>query len=469
MSSVKVNLKDGQVAGTPAITVGNQTVQAAQPAIALDPLAQEKDFSHDEVQLQNQAQPPPPQKVNPPPGSSVAELIVTAGASYDVKSVERDGPHWNPIVWTTSPAPPINVTDGNAVDVELTARARISAWTSAPALARTPDASDPSRIAASWRALGSFEGLDDVTFIATVVPAVPSGGSVADDFFWAPNFLGFFGNVNGNPNGPADDGKCTAFLNDALDFFHSKGVQVFVSVYLDAGTPPNVPFVQPFVNFLRATQGTATMVDPKPFMHNAENLVAFFESRNLDIDGVSYDVEGGGLGASDRPAMESLYKAHGRVLGRKGRYLAYAGPASTPLNAAGMPEQPYALAKHPNVIVRTMSYDVKNGVLGAGEREKVIRFALTTSGLHPGQIQIGHGTSSGGAVETWSSIAKECANVHRKYRVGVVHWALGSSADVANFKVWNDQLNPGLPLPPQVGQPLQGPLNGRRRSLLPMP
>jgi hypothetical protein len=114
-----------------------------------------------------------------------------------------------------------------------------------------------------------------------------------------------------------------------------------------------------------------------------------------------------------------------------------------------MAEQPFDLARNPNILVRSMSYIVP--------REPVIRFALDSAaskpGLHPGQFQIGVGMTN---------VEAETRDTFARYRVGLIQFAVASKGPIANYAKLNAALNPGLPPAGTLGQPLQGPLNAQR-------
>jgi hypothetical protein len=426
----------------------------------LDPLAAERDWSHNVVSLKNTTTPTVTFEHASPPASAgssatkgVATLVKTASATFQLDAVRRQGPHTvQPTVWSIDAghASPVTVQTGGTLDLKLASRVRVSTWLSAgqALMGRIPKPTDkdPSHVNQTWQTI-AFTGIDDVTFVATVWPKLDSKGVATEDFRFAPNFINFGVDAE-------------AFLRDVLDLLHKQKVQVFASVFLDQGVPvSNQPQVSDgFVAYVKARAaaaakaagGTPTQTQLRAqFTTFSTNLVKFFDDKNLDIDGISFDLENGNIGAAQRPAMEALYLELAAALAVKGRYLAYAGPPSPPINPSMMPEQPFDLARNPNIIVRPMSYIVP--------REPVIRFALDPSkaALHPGQIQIGVGSTS-------AAIATEAKDVFARYRVGLIHFAVAGTGPIKDYAALDQALNPGLPPPGTLGQPLQGPLNPQR-------
>jgi hypothetical protein len=424
----------------------------------LDALAVERDWSHHVVALKNTSSgtgtienASPPASATTAGATGIAKLVKSASASFQLDRVRRQGPHTvQATVWSVDAghAPPITVQTGGTLDLKLASRVRVSTWLSAgqASMGRIPKATDkdPSHVAQTWQNI-AFTGIDDVTFVATVWPKLDASGVATEDFRFAPNFINFGVDAE-------------AFLRDVLVLLHKQKVQVFASVFLDQGVPVgNQPKVSDgLVAFVKArAKAAAKAAGAAPnqaqlraqFTTFATNLVKFFDDKNLDIDGISFDLENGNIGAAERPAMEALYLELAAQLAVKGRYLAYAGPPSPPINPSMMPEQPFDLARNPNIIVRPMSYIVP--------REPVIRFALdpAKAALHPGQIQIGVGSTA---------VVAEARDTFARYRVGLIHFAVASIGPIASYAALDQALNPGLPPPGTLGQPLQGPLNAQR-------
>lgn len=399
-----------------------------------------------------------------------ADLVTTLGAAYTVKEVRRAGPHFAPIHWKLTPAD-AKVTDGSTTTVEVHGRARLSAWISENNFYNAKDPKAADKIDPKWKDK-SFAGLDDVTILVTVFNKEDS-----DEVEWAENYL---------QNNPQDR---LEFTKQLIKFFHKQNVQVFAGVFADTGVPgPSKKLGDRFTRWLRKK-----VKDKKPplkplFEEHARLLLAFFDDKGLDIDGISYDHEifGSkekvgdkevtwlGLGEKDRPAVEALYQAVADECAKKGRYCAYANSAFEAPGTGITKWMPYELALYPNIIARPMSY--------LSNREKLMQYALGGVKLHPGQIQVGWASRStpvtgvddkGNPVikswkipDTMASIEKEAGKLERLYRVGLIQFALESTDQPGAYAAIDKALNPDGPPPGTKGQPIQGPLNDQRVAAL---
>lgn len=398
----------------------------------------------------------------PEPGSDTVVLNVTLGSQHTVKSVHCAGPHFAPIIWATTPAEAA-VADGGETTVELHGRARVSAWANAVNFHHAEKPNDANKIHPRWRDL-SYAGLDDITFLVTVF-----NKGETDEVEWAADYL---------PNARQNREE---FLRQAIRFFHKQNVQVFVGMFCDIGVEgPSSVNGDHFTKWLHATVKGATGPLEPLFAPHARNLVKFFDDKGLDIDGISMDheifphhktvagkeVHYQGLTEADRPAIEALYHACADELAKRGRCLAYANSAFTSANTGISKWMPYHIARYPNVIARPMSY--------LANREKLMDYALGDVKLHPGQIQVGWASRStpvagpDNTIKQWvipntpATFTEECGKLERRYRVGVVQFALEKVEHPPSYAAMDAALNPDGPPAGTLGQPLQGPLNQQR-------
>ncbi|MBL9013346.1 MAG: hypothetical protein JNL83_04170 [Myxococcales bacterium] len=404
------------------------------------------------------------------PAVASADLVTIGKAAYTVKEVRRAGPHFAPIHWKLTP-PDAKVTDGNTTTVKVHGRARLSAWCEATSFYNAADPKAADKIAPRWRDK-IFKGLDDMTVLVTVFNKEDS-----DDSDWAENYLS---------NNPQDREE---FLRQFIRFMHKQDVQVFVGVFADTGVPgPSKKLGDRFTRWLRKkVKGQTGPLKPL-FEEHARLLLKFFDDKGLDIDGISYDheifsssetknnttVNWQGLGEKDRPAVEALYQAVADECAKKGRYVAYANSAFEAPGTGITKWMPYELALYPNIIARPMSY--------LANRKKLIEYALGGVKLHPGQLQVGWASRStpvtgvdaqGKPVikewkvpDTMATITKEAGDLERKYRVGLIQFALEHDSQPAAYAAIDKALNPDGPPTGTKGQPLQGPLNDQRMAAI---
>ena len=420
--------------------------------------------------------PRPPSLTPSGPPSAVTAML---------KRVQRLGSYSVPIDWkldgtasaTLAPAHP-------SVKIGITGRVRLSAWAQPNNNWIDSKAKSTKFARGRWKDLDPRWGLDDITFTQTVRlvdPGSPpqelpliNGKPDPDAVWWAGNFL----------PGHADKVR-TAWMKDAIQFFHAHDIQVLAGyeIVTQDWTVLKAPSAQTvnalkrdrrvgdaFVKWLGAKG--ATMSD---FDAHAKKLVKFFDSRELDIDGISYDLEiddkneGVGLGRRHAPAIEALYVAVMRELALKERYLAFAA-APIP-DASHMHEQPYTLGNIINIVIRTMSYRVPSeGYTGSGGkgqtgkgRERVITDSLGKLNLPPSHLQIGLTTRENqpGKISV-SDATKECAT-YRSYRVGLIHWYVDIlDLNLGQYRDYDKALNATAPPRGTRGQPLQGPLGPQR-------
>lgn len=361
----------------------------------------------------------------------------------DVQSVVRHGPHASPIIWTIrDPKPPSSLAPGASADLTLGARVRISMWAN---MTSFWDAAKDDIQRARFKGLS---GLDDITLLVSVNLKDDTSGELE----WADNFLA--------PNKTTSDARKTLAVARCIQFFHAQKVQVFAGLYMDTGMAANAKYYNRFVKFLKGTSD---------FTAHAQAVSEFFKQRSLEIDGISYDIEGGSngttaMGTADLPKMKLYYETMAAELAKKERYLAFAaGAARSDAQTFVMKEQPFWLASTPNIIVRPMSYNI-----GKSGRTEMVKYALGSvvpsgRGLHPGQFQVALATSlSGGEDHTHAEIAKELETVHRRFRVGFIHWNLDNHTKAADYALHDAALNPDGPPVGTLGQPLQGPLGPQR-------
>jgi hypothetical protein len=391
-----------------------------------------------------------------------------------------------PIDWKLDGATSATLAVANqSMKVEITGRVRLSAWAQPNNNWIDRKAKTTKFARHRWKALDARWGLDDITFTQTVrlidpgtappeeMPLV-NGKPDPDAVWWAGNFL---------PGHP--DKVRTDWMRDAIQFFHAHRIQVFAGyeiVTQDWTTLKNPSqdtvnnlkrdrrVGDAFVNWLSAKGGTMS-----DFAGHAKKLVGFFDSRGLDIDGISYDLEigdendGVGLGRRHAPAIEALYLAVMRQLSVKERYLAFAAPGIP--NADHMREQPYTLGNIINIMVRTMSYAVdSDGYKGPGGkrqtgagRKRVVVDSLQKLNLHPSHLQIGLTTrvNQPGKIEV-EDATKECPT-YRSHRVGLIHWYVDVlDLNLGQYREYDKALNPTAPPRGTRGQPLQGPLGPQR-------
>jgi hypothetical protein len=374
----------------------------------------------------------------------------------------------------------------------VSTRLRLSAWTQGEYLW------DPSTALVDRKKYATASGFDDLTLTQTVrmktLPAATTddekkkNDEMRDDVDWANNFLTDAGIYN-TPLSPqkkdaTPDDKAKAkeavrlgFLKDAIQYFHARRIQIFVGFEIVAekkGT--TAKDAKALEEDHKAADRFKEWIskkkeDPADFAAHAKKLVAFFDDKGLDIDGVSYDIEMSGLGDAYVAKMKALFMAVAAELRKKGRYLAYATRAFrsyTKSDSANdkkddfLREQPFSLAAAaPDIIARPMSYD-----LGTKGREDMFKFALTTDKLHPAQFQVGLGTVATTQPITHDDFDKECKNTWKGYRAGVIHWAMTTGDDAKQLARHNQALNPTDLATGRVGQPLQGPLNAARVKVL---
>ena len=444
---------------------------------------------------------------NPKPDSSGTAWVSHAESMrrdvvpFDVQA-HRKGPHTPDIEWTLrgGPAEGQLTHDKPVAVVDLSSRLRLSAWTQGEALW------DPSTRLLDRKKYADVEGIDDITLTQTVrmkplpPPAAPKRNetdeekkkreeedktardAVADDVDWADNFLTNAAYGDGTKKNQTDEQKAAtaapvrlAFLRDAIQFLHSRRIQVFVGFEIVAekegqSKKPKEELdrdkkaADRFKDWLSGKKE-----DPADFAAHAQKLVAFFDGQGLDIDGISYDIETSLLGEEDRGRMRALYMAVARELRKKGRYLAYATRAfrsyeknPNDKNDNFLREQPFTLAAAaPDIIARAMSYDI-----GTKGREDMFKFALTTDKLHPAQFQVGLGTVATTNPITHDDFDRECKDTWQFYRAGVIHWAITKGDDAKQLARHNRALNPHDLSTGRLGQPLQGPLNAERVQVL---
>jgi hypothetical protein len=296
-------------------------------------------------------------------------------------------------------------------------------------------------------------------------------------------------------------------MRDAIQFFHAQKIQVFAGYEivtqnwndlkpLDLKEKTEAEIKQmkadreaqvnalkrdravgdAFVHWLSAKGGAVS-----DFEAHAKKLVAFFDDRGLDIDGISYDLEiddkneGAGLGRRHAPAIQALYLAVMRQLSLKERYLAFA--AAPMPDATYMHEQPYTLGSTVKMIVRPMSYRVpseKQPTYGAkratGEgRKAVITDSLQKLHLHPSHLQIGLTTRKNQPGKISVDEARKECETYRRHRVGFMHWYLEVNEagpdrdyDLGQYREYDRALNTDAPPRGTLGHPLQGPLGPQR-------
>jgi hypothetical protein len=409
-----------------------------------------------------------------------------------LKRVRRLGLYSVPIDWRLDRIASVELGPTNqSMKVETIGRVRISAWAKPNDFWVESKGDSKKFERGRWAALDDGWGFDDVTFTQTVRlvdpdSALPAGMPTTDGkpdpdaVWWASNFL---------PSLQQSDKALTDWMRDAIQFFHAHKIQVFAGyeIVTQDWTKLEKPS-DAIVNALKRDRNVGNAFvkwlnakgsSMSDFEAHAKKLVDFFDSRGLDIDGISYDLEiddknkGHGLGRRHAPGIEALYLAVMRELAPKERYLAFAA-APVP-DATYMHEQPYRLGNMINIIVRTMSYKVP-GATGYGAkaptgqgRERVVLDSLQQVSLHPSHLQIGLTTRDGqpGPISVDEAV-KEC-ETYRSLRVGLVHWYLEVNKkgpdrdyDLGQYQKYDRALN--TPAPPRgtLGQPLQGPLGPQR-------
>jgi OmpA family len=365
-----------------------------------------------------------------------------------VKRVRQTAQHTVPIEWQLSGAG----TGGaratlrmghKSLTIQIGGRARLSAW--AGPNGNWVEKGGLAR--AKFAALDDTWGLDDVTFVQTV--RIAPGSSDTDAVFWADNFMRetFPGNAK------TRDEKCTKWMKDAIQYFHARRIQVFAGYEIVTdGDAAAAAAAKAFKGWLRDKTD-----DPDKFNQHADKLVGFFDSRELDIDGISYDLEVDGLGDAFRDRIRAMYRSVASRLAKDERYLAFAGPADSSTYADSMREQPYSLGLERNILVRPMSYDS-----GDAGREHNVAWTLGTLLVHPSHLQVGVGTATTKKPITHEQVTKECAT-YRSYRVGLIHWHVSDVLDKLDKYADHDKaLNPDGPPRGTLGQPMQGPLGPQR-------
>lgn len=396
----------------------------------------------------------------PSPGSTPSQSGPVAAINVQVQT-RNVLQHSVPIDWQLAQANP----QPSSVTIQLGTRLRLSTWA-------TPDA-DWVDTKTEGLARGAFVvrdgagrpvedrpaidpawGLDDVSFTHTV----RLGSADSDDVSWDDGFLPTL-----QPDKSADrDKKLTAWLRDAIQFFHANKIQVFAGYgIVTEKANPETTAGDAFVKWLRGKRkGGAVPADA--FAAHAGLLLKFFTDRGLDIDGISYDLEVNGLGKDDADLMQALYWTVADHLGQSERYVAFSGVETIP--AGYLLEQPWSLAAHKNVIVRPMSYHQ--------DRLDVARKAIGDTKLHPAHVQLGVATRDDPKQLLPESVDQEVAK-YGPFRAGLVTWHL-LLEDLQNYggtgiprpnkqpPNYDRALNPQGPTRGTPGQPLQGPLGPTR-------
>ena len=380
---------------------------------------------------------PPPAQVVPEPTGAL-EFRESSSSTFVVEQVKRETPFAVPILWKIRNGPVELRPGGPARNLELSARARVSIWCDGKAGPLLDDKKAKQGLVRINRdAFKNVRGLDDISFVQTVQMKSGSDGAEFDFAFL-----------------PFTPKQRLEFLKDAIAFLHSLKIQVCAGFEIvTAGEAEHQKKrrkqAAEFADFLGKTSD---------FAPAAKKLVDFFDNQGLDIDGICYDLE------IDGPQLKTFRANNARLrdyffavadkLAEKGRFLSYA-TGQVPDNVGLLIDQPFTLARHPNIVVRPMAYP--------GPRERTVKAALATDGLHPSQIQVGVGTDQANKFEvTIEQFDAECEALYRKNRVGVVHWHLASRARLDSTNGHNDKLNPGEDPPGTLGQPLQAPLGPQR-------
>lgn len=407
-------------------------------------------------------------KVRESDSKAIVELLLgtshTAGMigakSMNATGPPSDGAQLEPIHWVGPTSGPVSFTAGETTKLDLRGRARLSVWTS-PQIHVTENHLFDDGV------LSQLNAIDDVTFVQTV--RVDDKGLPK----WAWNCSNrLFGDKS-----VSEDQRKTDFFREAVECLHKKGIQAFAGFEIvTKGEKQNFDEATTFLTWLRNTED---------FTEHAQKLLAWFSTRKIFIDGISYDLEITGLGTDerDRPHIAALYTAVAAELAKDGRYLAYApaaayktAPKPDYLNPPVIFAQPYSLARlAPNIIVRPMAYDI-----GPKMRREMVDLSLNELQLHPGQLQVGVGTDTTEQPISYDDFFNECRDIYRLYRVGVILWHLHSLGPRPNNKKTatvsgendaitltdsNAVLNTDLPTA-SIGQPIQGPLSDERLAVL---
>ncbi len=407
-------------------------------------------------------------------GVVTLDLDISALKKFELVAARASGPHYDLI--EARFATPIALSSGQTL-APIPERLRLSAWTPAVAVLTKNSAGQATFDSTNHFTIepgilaSPCTGLDDVSLITTVFltdAILASSPTIAID--WAADFPGteLVGIIRGNKKLDLDAIRLD-FLRKVIATFHAKRVQVFAGFYVDTGNTvaAGSSAAQAAVTTEHAAR-LAALLDPKKSFSMsdfAKQLVGFFDTRDLDIDGIWFDFEVASLSDAHEPRMRELIYEVSRALAVRGRYLAFASANDQAAggNAPGAPNMishffshPSSLATLPNVITRPMSYD--------SGRFKTALQCYGTYGVRPQGLQIAVGKGNG--KPNVDSLIESEAPQLRAHRAGLIHWAFQSAGSFVAYTKADAIMNKDAPPHGTFGQPIQGPLNRDRLAVL---
>jgi len=298
--------------------------------------------------------------------------------------------------------------------------------------------------------LDAFEAarIDDYSLVRTISFI----GANDENYAHKPGWRDF------SPGGSGGEALRVDYLQKLTQEMHNRGAQVTAGYELvERGTSVS----QRGTLFRRWLESaTAEQVSK-----HAEDIVDFFVSRQIPIDGIGFDFELNGLGSAHASNLAVLFSETAKLIAsaRPGAFVYYDTAPFQPKDGEGsspnMEVLKYSLAKSPsNLIARPMCY---NGVVTSESRiEASINCALSTSkdggGLTASHLQCAIDVSR----TSDPTVQSMCTNLFRPNLVGMTVYTMPGPRKQTFLKKVGDLeavLNPGSPPPGTPGEPHQVP------------
>jgi len=380
--------------------------------------------------------------------------IVSPDTAQPITAVRvlRRGPHVCPADFHVGVSAPLKPTPGQAVNVPIHARARMSIY---PAAANLRDDTDKKLSALRDAGVDDVSLLDGIDTKQTIAQRKPVTSKLSPAFSAQQN---------------------EEYRDRVVKACHAHHLQILAGVFLDepvVGTGQTDAFID-------LIDGDEQRI--REFAANVANFVDDF-----DFDGVAFDVEIPRLAAVAKKAarrgrIELLFGGIAQKLAPKNKIVTYANVpflrdgVAISKETAHLEVFPYALArKAPNLIARPMAY------VGAETWKKTIACALgpveaaspgalsPTAGLHPGQLQLivklhvstrtsidSNADQADGTVTGHTDLLARCDQILRRNRVGLICFAWFPT-DSKNIKLYTEAVSPEEAQARTRGRPLQVP------------
>ncbi len=268
-----------------------------------------------------------------------------------------------------------------------------------------------------------------------------------------PDWAGFA------PLGQTAENMRVSYMQQLVTEMHNRGAQVLAGYERVERGSTSTPHGAEFLAWLQ-NASTAQVTQ------HANDILAFFSSRQIDIDGIGFDFELNGLGSQSNHAA-NLATLFNTVAGglKQGGFVYYDTGPFQPNDGQGSTGNlvvlNYALANGAaNLIARPMCY---NGtVTPTPQILASVQCALRPTASNGGGLSASHVQMAIDQNRTSvTDLTSICSTVLKPNGAGVVIYTMpgggAQSTLLTNCTTWEAALNPGAPPPGTSGQPLQTP------------